>query len=107
MREANEKNPAPTVRYRTWVGAALALAFMYGCASQAGPNPELPRLGLMSQFTSHNLCSLGLSPEIRVFDVPPNVATYRVKITMINALIGSPWETQIAATGSVIAEGTL
>jgi hypothetical protein len=107
MREANKKSQAMAVKRSPWLGAVLALAFLAGCASEPGPNPQLPRIGLLSQFTSHNLCSLGVSPEIRLYDVPAGAASYRVSITLISALISPPWQTAVAANGPVIAEGAL
>jgi hypothetical protein len=107
MREANKKSLAPAAKSSLWASAILALVFTAGCASEPGPNPELPRIGLLSQFTSHNLCSLGASPEIRVYDVPPGVTTYRVKITSVGALIGAPWQIDVPANGQTIPEGGL
>jgi hypothetical protein len=107
MREANKKSPGPAAKRGLWAGVVLVLGFLAGCASERGPNPQLPRIGLLSQFTSHNLCTLGISPEIKLYDVPSGVATYRVQMTLISALFAPPWQADVAANGTTIPEGAL
>src|SRR5260221_12217429 len=107
MREANKKSPASALLFQSWLGAILALVLVGGCASEAGPHPELPRLGLLSQFTSRNLCSLGASPEIRVYEAPSGVATYRIQITSLNGLITPSWTTDVPASGTLIPDAAL
>jgi hypothetical protein len=102
MREANEKRP-----WRVWACVAVGAALLAGCASERGPHPELPRLGLLSQFTSHNLCGLGVSPEIKVFDVPAGTASYRVQMTLVSAVMSKTWQNETPARGTVIPEGAL
>ncbi len=102
MREAIKKAP---VKLLTVLAAAAGL--VGGCASERGPHPELPRAGLATQFTSHNLCSLGVSPEIQLFDIPAGATRYRVRQTLVSALIAHGWEAEVPAHGAVIPEGAL
>jgi hypothetical protein len=106
MQEANKKAWA-AAKHISWLLALLAPISMAGCASEAGPHPELPRIGVLSQFSSHNLCSLGVSPEIGVYDAPPGAATYRVQMTFVGGLTGETWQAETPARGTIIPEGAL
>jgi hypothetical protein len=84
--------------------ATLAVA---ACANERGPHPNLPPLGVAANFTSRNLCGLGVSPEINIGNAPQNVAVYRLRITEVSTLRGPRWQTDIPAKGNVIPEGAL
>lgn len=83
---------------------ALALA---ACANDRGPHPNLPMLGVLVEFTSRNLCGLGVSPEVRLGNVPANSAIYRVRITEVSTLTSPRWQADLPARGAVIPEGTM
>lgn len=87
--------------------AAGALLVLASCANDRGPHPNLPPLGVGTHFTSRNLCSLGVSPEIRLGSVPANVATYRLRVSEVTTLRGPRWQADIPAQGSVIGEGAM
>ncbi|HEX9466201.1 MAG TPA: hypothetical protein VGB82_26685 [Alphaproteobacteria bacterium] len=78
-----------------------------------GPHPELPRLGISAAFTSHNLCGLGVSPEIRLIKPPSAAATYQMKMTLVSALSAPSWEftlpapTETRERGIVYPEGAI
>jgi hypothetical protein len=85
-------------RWAGLVGPAALLLLAAGCANDRGPHPELPRMGLYAAFTSHNLCGLGVSPEIRFIKPPPNATTYRIKMTNVSALSGPSSEFTLPAS---------
>src|SRR5262245_24473748 len=84
--------------------AALALA---ACVGDRGPHPELPYLGVATKFTSRNLCSLGISPEIRLAVQPAGASLYRLRLTAISVLSGVKWQGDVPATGPVVPEGAV
>lgn len=77
------------------------------CANDRGPHPNLPPLGIMAEFTSRNLCGLGVSPEILIGNLPPNVATYRLRLSEVSTLSGPRWQADLPAAGPSIPEGAL
>lgn len=87
--------------------AALTPLLLAGCARDRGPHPELPFIGVAVEYTSHNLCSLGQTPAIKLYGAPGGAARYRVRITNVGVLSGPSWEVETPATGAVIAEGAL
>jgi hypothetical protein len=91
---------------RLAVGAALGL-IVAACANDRGPYPNLPRIGVGAEFTSRNLCGVGVSPEIQLGNLPANVATYRLQVTEISTLKGPRWQADLPAKGPLIAEGVL
>jgi len=95
-----------TKRFFGILGTAAALA-MGACANDRGPYPNLPTMGVFSEFKSRNLCGLGESPEIKLGAVPPNTATYRLLISQVSTLRGGRWQADIPASGPGIAEGAL
>lgn len=88
----------------SFAGVLLALA---ACANDRGPHPNLPPLGIRTDFTSKNLCSLGVSPEIVLGNVPPNTATYRVRVTEVSTLRGPRWQGDLPASGPSIPQEAL
>lgn len=85
--------------------AVAALLILTACANERGPNPNLPRMGLNAEFTSRNLCSLGVSPEVRLGGVPEGTAAYRWRMTNVSVLFAPSWETELPASGTTIPEG--
>jgi hypothetical protein len=93
---------------RGWRGVlAVALVVMTGCAADRGPHPDLPPLGIQAEFTSKNLCSLGVSPEVRLGGVPAQTATYRWRMTNVGVLFAPRWQADVAANGPTIPEGAV
>jgi hypothetical protein len=62
-------------------------------------------MALDVEFGVKNLCGLGVSPAMTLSPVPDGTARWRVKLTNIDALIQTPWEETLPATGATIAEG--
>jgi hypothetical protein len=91
---------------RSLFALALALSVLAGCARDAGPYPNLPFIGIAGDYGSRNLCSLGQSPEFRIYGAPAGAARYRVKITNVTALTGPSWTAETQA-GATIPEGAL
>lgn len=73
------------------------------CASD--PAPGMPRMNLEVGFGVKNLCGLGVSPAMALSPMPAGTTRWRVKLTNIDALIQTPWEATLPATGPAIAEG--
>lgn len=84
-----------------------ALLAASACANDRGPYPNLPPLGLQAEFTSKNLCGLGVSPEVRLGGVPAGTATYRWRITNVSVLFAQPWQIDLPANGPTIPEGAV
>ena len=89
------------------VAAAALAAFAAGCASPPEPYAELPRLGVTTQLASRNLCGLGVSPPITLTNVPSATARYRLRMTNIDVLMQTPWQTTADATPGGFTEGAL
>jgi hypothetical protein len=87
--------------------AVSAMLVLAACAYDRGPHPNLPPLGVQADFTSRNLCGLGVSPQVRLGNVPANVATYRLRVSEISTLRGPRWQADLPAKGPVIAEGAM
>ncbi len=85
-------------------GAAWMLA---ACANERGPHPNLPTIGILTSFTSQNLCNLGVSPAVRLSAVPEGTASYKLRITNISVLSGLRVEVSLKADGSLIPEGAI
>jgi hypothetical protein len=107
MREAKEKAPFRGRRSALMGIAATALLAVAGCARDLGPHPDLPFLLISAGLTSQNLCGLGVSPRINLPNAPANAVRYRFKMTLVSALSGPTWETDVPATGNIIPEGAL
>lgn len=84
-----------------------AVGFVAGCANERGPNPDLPPLGVRLEFLAKNLCSQGISPEIRLGGVPANTASYRLRLTNISIVNATRWEASVKAEGPVISEAMI
>ena len=89
------------------VAAGALLALAAACASPPEPFPELPRLGVATQFTSRHVCGLGVSPPIAIASAPPATAQYRVRLTNTDVLLPNAWQTTADAAPGGLAEGAL
>lgn len=87
--------------------ALLLLVGLAACAPPAPPFPELPRLGVSTQVTTKNMCSLGVSPQIAIRNAPAATDRYTVRMTNMDVLFGDPWQTTAAAQPGGFAEGAL
>jgi hypothetical protein len=85
---------------------AVVLA-LGGCAGDPGPYPELPPLGMQTEFSSRNLCGLGVSPEVRLGGVPAQAAIYRWRMTNVGVLRAPRWQADLPAGGPVIPAGAV
>jgi hypothetical protein len=91
-------------RHAIMLGGVLALC---ACTPSTPPFSGLPKLSVGTQFATQNLCDAGISPLIRLGDVPDGTASYIVQITDINVLIQTPWRETIPATSKTeIPEGS-
>lgn len=86
--------------------AILALGAT-GCANERGPHPNLPPIGSQMEFSSRNLCSEGVSPQIRLGGVPSGTASYRLRLTNVSVLTSTRWEATVSAESPIIAEGAI
>jgi hypothetical protein len=86
---------------------AIAASLIAACANERGPHPNLPPLGARVEFRSTNLCSLGVSPEIRLGGVPGSTSSYRLRLVNISVLRAPIWERTQAANGPLILEGAI
>lgn len=84
-----------------------ALLFLAACANDRGPHPNLPPLGIQAEFTSRNLCGLGVSPEVRLGGVPAGTAVYRWRMTNVSVLFAPSWQVDVPANGPLIPEGAV
>ncbi len=76
---------------------------MTACAE--AQTSKLPRMGIDFAFDQKNKCQ-GLSPEIRLTDVPSGVASFEVRLTDLDVPSFRHWSQTVPATGSVIRQGT-
>lgn len=88
-------------------GCVVVLLLLTACANERGPHPNLPPIGVQAEFTSRNLCALGVSPEVRLGGVPPQTATYRWRMTAVSVLLAPPWQADTPANGPIISEGAV
>lgn len=82
------------------LGAIAAMALATGTVSAA----DMGKLGVDLTFGPKNKCA-GMSPEIRLTDVPPGAKTYDVKLTDLDVPDFRHWSQTLPATGPVIREG--
>lgn len=95
-----------TVRVRIGLAICAGMAVLNACQYPAPPLADLPRLRLSTQFGVENLCNIGVSPRIRLANVPAGTTAYVVKMTNISVLIQTPWREAIpAASKEEIPEG--
>lgn len=80
------------------VGLAAA-----GCATV--DTSKLPRMGVDFAFDQKHKCQ-GVSPEIRLANVPTSVTSYEVTLTDLDVPSFHHWAQTIPATGPVVREGT-
>ena len=84
----------------------MAAAALVSCGASEVPFGGLPRLSVDAEFAIQNLCDIGVSPQIRLANVPHDTAKYLVQITNTYVLIQTPWREVIPASSmSEIPEG--
>jgi len=79
----------------------LALAITLGLV---GGTSAQTKMGVDFTFGSKHKCQ-GISPEIRLSDVPAGVASYEVKLTDLDVPTFHHWSQTLPAEGPVIHEG--
>ena len=79
------------------VGLAAA-----GCATV--DTSKLPRMGVDFAFDQKHKCQ-GVSPEIRLANVPTSVTSYEVTLTDLDVPSFHHWAQTIPPTGPVVREG--
>ena len=82
--------------------AVVVVAAVTGCATV--DTSKLPRMGLDFAFEQKHKCQ-GVSPEIRLSNVPAGVASYEVRMTDLDVPSFNHWNQTLAAAGPVIREG--
>lgn len=80
----------------------LSTLLIAGCAA-AGTSDLVP-LGLDVRFDQKHKCR-GVSPEIRLTNVPRSVALYEIKMIDLDAAGFTHWSETLPANGPVIPEG--
>lgn len=85
------------------IAAAVAvMVSMTGCASL--DTSKLPRMDVDFAFDQKHKCK-GVSPELRLSNVPTGAADYEVKLTDLDFPVYPHWSQTLPATGAVNAEG--
>src|SRR5262249_16871617 len=86
---------------KTLLALAITLGLVGGTSAQTS-NP--PKMGVDLIFDPKHKCQ-GISPEIRLSNVPPGVASYEVKLTDLDVPTFHHWSQTLPAEGPVIHEG--
>ena len=86
---------------KTLLALAMALGFINGASAETS---TLPRIGVDLTFGPKQKCK-GISPEIRLSNVPAGVASYEVKLTDLDVPSFHHWSQTLPAAGPVIREG--
>jgi phosphatidylethanolamine-binding protein (PEBP) family uncharacterized protein len=93
-------SPTALTRMALMVAALATVA----CASaDASKDTSLPRMDVDYAFAAKHKCQ-GVSPEIRLRNVPPGTASYDVKMTDLDVPSFQHWSQTIPASGPVISE---
>ena len=82
--------------------AVAIVAAVTACATV--DTTKLPRMGVDFAFDQKHKCQ-GVSPAIRLSNVPAGVTSYEVKMTDLDVLNFHHWGQTFAATGPLIREG--
>jgi len=86
---------------KTLLVLAITLGLVGGTSAQTS-NP--PKMGVDFTFGPKHKCQ-GISPEIRLSNVPAGVASYEVKLTDLDVPTFHHWSQTLPAEGPVIHEG--
>ena len=86
---------------KTLLVLAITLGLV-GVTSAQTSNP--PKMGVDFTFGPKHKCQ-GISPEIRLSNVPVGVASYEVKLTDLDVPTFHHWSQTLPAGGPVIQEG--
>jgi phosphatidylethanolamine-binding protein (PEBP) family uncharacterized protein len=86
------------------VVAVLALVFWAATGCATVDTSKLPRMGVDFAFDQKHKCQ-GVSPEIRLTNVPGGVASFEVRMVDLDVPSFHHWSQIIPATGAVIREG--
>jgi len=86
---------------KTLLALAITLGLVGGTSAQTS-NP--PKMGVDLVFDPKHKCQ-GISPEIRLSNVPAGVASYEVKLTDLDVPTFHHWSQTLPAEGPVIHEG--
>jgi hypothetical protein len=95
------------MRLGTLTRTLLASLALGACVAYVPGPPDTPRMGVRTYFGVEHVCSLGVSPPIRLFGAPESAARYRVRFTNTSVLFTAPMELETPAAGAEIAEGAL
>jgi|SRR5215468_1001648 len=82
---------------------ALAVTFAVGGGASAETS-NLPQLGVDFTFGPKHKCQ-GISPEIRLGNVPGGIASYEVTLTDLDVPSFHHWSQTVRAEGPIIREG--
>lgn len=82
------------------IGFAISSLFLLPVTSHA----KMPQMGLDFSFEKKHKCG-GISPEIRLTDVPPGVATYEIRLMDLDMPSYRHWYQKLPADGPIIKEG--
>lgn len=87
--------------------AYVAVAIAAGCAVEQPRSVDrstLAPIGVEVSFAPRNKCK-GISPEVRLSNVPAGVVGYEVKLTDLDAPRFRHWNQALVATAPTIPEG--
>ena len=98
---ANDQAEEGRLMTRTLL-AIMVVAAVTGCSP--GATSTLPRIGVDVAFDQKHKCQ-GVSPEIRLSNVPAGVASYEIKMTDLDVPSFNHWNQTFTAAGPIIPEG--
>lgn len=87
--------------------AIFVAGLLAACAPHAPGPAGVPQMGVRTFFGVEHVCSLGVSPPIRLDGAPATAERYRVRFTNTSVLIAPAPEFEVAAAGGEIAQGAL
>lgn len=87
--------------------AIFAAASLAACAPHTPGPAGVPLMGVRTYFGIEHVCSLGVSPPIRLDGAPASAALYRVRMTNVSVLRATASEFEVPSTGAEIAQGAL
>jgi phosphatidylethanolamine-binding protein (PEBP) family uncharacterized protein len=86
------------------MNALLAVVVMLALVGRAGAETNVPRLGVDFTFGPKHKCQ-GISPEIRLSNVPGGVASYEITLTDLDVPSFHHWKQTLPASSPIIQEG--
>jgi phosphatidylethanolamine-binding protein (PEBP) family uncharacterized protein len=84
------------------LATAVLIGVATGCAT--GGAARLPKMAVDFDFAAKHRCH-GVSPQIRLADVPPGTTGFAVQMTDLDVPSFRHWSQRLPASGAAIPEG--